>query len=371
MDARRLISCGLALALCACGSDDGSGDGGGDTDAGGVPAGPPTLPGTAGQWSWIDVPGTQCMNGSATGMGVNLGTSGDLVIFLEGGGACFNDFTCSSVAHPNGFNAADLNTVTRGLGGGGLFSRTEADNPLKDATYVFFPYCTGDIFAGSNENGFGGRKQVGYDNIGKYLETIVPASAPVQRVILSGASAGGFGALYNYSRVKEAFGQRPVFLIDDSGPPLPDMWLTPCLQTRLRQTWNLAETLPPTCSACTGADGGGLANALPFLAEKYPDERLALITSTRDGVIRTFFGFGYPSCNSSSPMPENAYAEAIRSVRTDLLAGTSNFKLFTIESGGHVWMLEALGTTMTGGKTLGAWLTAMLEGDAGWDHASP
>jgi hypothetical protein len=30
-----------------------------------------------------------------------------------------------------------------------------------------------------------------------------------------------------------------------------------------------------------------------------------------------------------------------------------------------------LGSTTTGGVTLGAWLTQMLDGSDGWDHASP
>ncbi|HVK74693.1 MAG TPA: hypothetical protein VM734_15295 [Kofleriaceae bacterium] len=46
-------------------------------------------------------------------------------------------------------------------------------------------------------------------------------------------------------------------------------------------------------------------------------------------------------------------------------------RLFTLDSGGHVWLFDGLGATTTGGTSLGAWLTAMLAGDAGWDHAGP
>ena len=74
----QLRTCVLVV-VAACGG--GSGDSGG----------PPTLGTTPQQWQYVAVDGTQCMNGSATGIGVNLGTSGDVVIYLEGGGACFND----------------------------------------------------------------------------------------------------------------------------------------------------------------------------------------------------------------------------------------------------------------------------------------
>lgn len=362
----------LAMAPAACGSDS-AGDGDDDVaiDAPTNPGGPPTLAGTPGEWSWIDVPGAECADDSATGMGVNLGTSADVVLFMEGGGACFNTFTCAAVAHANGFTGADLQGAVDQVDGDGLLDRSDPDNPLKDATFIFFPYCTGDIFAGNNEDGFGDRNQVGYRNVGLYTDMIVAASEPVRRVIVSGESAGGFGALYNYDRIAKAFGDLPTFLIDDSGPPIPDQWLTPCLQTQLRTYWNLDATLPADCTACRGADGGGLVNALPYLADTYTDQRLALISSTTDGVIRTFYGFGYPTCDSTSAMPAAEYTAAITALRTDVIGTRPNFKMFTISSGGHVWLSSPLGTTTTGGVTLGAWLTQMLDGTAGWDHASP
>jgi hypothetical protein len=371
---RRLGAICVVVALAACGGSDDGDDDGANPDAA-DPGGPPTLPGSAGQWTWMDVAGTRCADGSPTGMGVNLGTSADLVIFMEGGGACFNAFTCASVAHQNGFDSADLAGAVQQLGGQGIIDRTDPTNPLREATFVFFPYCTGDIFAGANESGFGGRTQVGYTNVGLYSDVLVAASDPVRRIVISGVSAGGFGALYNYDRIQKSFAAaragRPTFLIDDSGPPLPDEWLTPCLQTTLRTVWNLNETLPADCAACRGADGGGLVNALPYLADMHPDDRLALITSTTDGVIRSFYGFGYPTCNSTNPMPEAAYTAAVTSLRTDVIGTRANFKMFTITGGGHVWMLNPLSETMTGGTSLGSWLTAMLDGSASWDHASP
>src|SRR4051794_23421324 len=188
----------LALSvvlLAGCGTD---GPGGG----------PPTLGTTPGQWDYVAIAGAKCMNGTDTGIGVNLGTSGDLVIYLEGGGACFNSSTCGSVAHPSGWNASNYaNEIA--LYNVGLFDRIDEKNPFKDATYAFVPYCTGDVHAGSKPDGMGGRSFVGYVNIGKDLETIVPASKDVRRVVLSGSSAGGFGALINYERTQAAFGDTP------------------------------------------------------------------------------------------------------------------------------------------------------------------
>ena len=46
-------------------------------------------------WTFLPVDGTACGNGTPTGIGVNRSaTSNDLVILIEGGGACWDANTC-------------------------------------------------------------------------------------------------------------------------------------------------------------------------------------------------------------------------------------------------------------------------------------
>ena len=65
-----------------------------------------------------------------------------------------------------------------------------------------------------------------------------------------GLVAGGFGAAFNYDRVSAAFCPLPVTLLDDSGPPMSDTYLAPCLQKQWRGLWNLPGVLPAACTAC-------------------------------------------------------------------------------------------------------------------------
>jgi hypothetical protein len=352
------------LVLAACTS---SGEGGG----------PPTLGTAAKTWQYLPIDGTTCMDGSPTGIGVNLGTSGDLVIYLEGGGACFNNDTCQYAAHPDGWGPADfdMNIATYTIG---LFDRTDDKNPLRDATFVFVPYCTGDVHAGSNPHGMGGRAFVGYDNVGADLSYVVPKAKDVKRVVLVGSSAGGFGALVNYERTQTAFGTTPVLLLDDSGPPLEDSVMTPCLQKMFRSSWNLDAALPAGCTSCSGSDGGGFENAMPWLADAHPDRRLALVTSTRDGTIRSFYGFGYPDCvaGASDPlMPEDVYAGGVAQLRDQELATHPNFRVYSKDSVDHVWLLYELETTVPRsdgtGTHLSDWLTDMLDPSSTWDSVAP
>ena len=97
----------------------------------------------------------------------------------------------------------------------GILDRTNAANPVKDWSFVYVPYCTGDFHGGNNVTtvpGASGPPQhfVGYANVGMYLDRLVPTFHNATRILLAGLSAGGFGAVFNYARVAEAFGATPV-----------------------------------------------------------------------------------------------------------------------------------------------------------------
>jgi len=367
-----------ALAMFAFGcSSDGTGDDDDDddvaaeADAGNFPVEPP-FDAPPMEWTWIDVPGSECMNDTPTGMGVNVNpTSSKLMIYLEGGGACFNAFTCTGVAHQNGFGSSDFDGIIRDGGSSGVFNRADGDNPFADWNMIFVPYCTGDIFSGSNPDGFGGRNQVGYDNMGFYTDLLVQEFPHVNHVVLTGSSAGGFGASYNYDRVATAFGTTKVTLLDDSGPALGDKYMTPCLQENVRDIWNLDATLPQDCTECFGE--GGLSKITDYIATKWTDRNFGVITSTRDGVIRLFLGWGFPSCsNPTVPMPEADFAEGVAEMRDVLLAPYDNFSVYTIESGLHVWLLEnPLGATEVSGVKLTDWIRGQLADESSWDDVIP
>jgi hypothetical protein len=153
---------------------------------------------------------------------------------------------------------------------------------------------------------------------------------------------------------------------------MSDAYMTPCLQTIVRDAWNLNDTLPADCTDCRGPDGGGLVNLATYLGNKYPDNRLGLVTSNRDGVIRTFYGFGYPDCTSTNPMPEPVFSMGIDDLTTGVLAANPNFKAFVVDGGGHVWTADSpLSMVSTGGVPLTDWLTGLIDGGAGWVTVRP
>ncbi|MET0341876.1 MAG: pectin acetylesterase-family hydrolase [Polyangiales bacterium] len=283
-------------------------------------AGPMSSGGQAfGDWTYHEVDGAVCRDGSPAGYYVRAGASSNLLIFLNGGGICYDDFFCginpanvnSSLPGEN-LLAASLDIVSGALvpvrqvpPDAGIFKK-DPRNPVADWSMVYVPYCTGDLHAGTKRDAevftatLQGKQQfVGYTNLGLFYEHFGRAyKGKAEKVLLSGSSAGGFGTLLNYDRTQDFFGSSTrVFALTDSGVPFRDEWLEPCLQKNVRALYGLH--LPEECEGCFPADGGGLAEGLGgyIFKQKYKGRFLGGgISSKQDEIIKLFFSLGLANC---------------------------------------------------------------------------
>jgi hypothetical protein len=348
--------------------------------------GDPLPPAAPGDWVWVDFPEAECIDGSAAGIGVRYGRSDKLVIFFEGGGGCFNEATCSlfyaSFAHFDQltFDLVWQSTVLQG----GIFSTLAPDNPVRDWNFVYVPYCTGDVHIGDAPDtpvpgfAFGEPQQfVGFRNFGAFMDRIVPTFTDAPEVLVAGISAGGFGAAFNYDRVAEAFPAAAVSLIDDSGPPLTDDYLAPCLQARWRELWKLDASLPLDCAACFTDDGGGISALAAYLAQKHGDQRLGLVSAERDLTIRTFFGYGLQSPGGEhcpegiveQPMDGAHFEEGLYELRAEVLSHP-NFASYYLPGTTHTALsFPSYYTTTVQGVRLVDWVASLLAGQT--QHVSP
>lgn len=314
------------------------------------------------EWTYVEVPGTRCMNGEVAGFGVNHNPdSPNVMIYLEGGGACFND-TCDFTA----FSIPFVPPID------GIFSRDNGNNPVKDWTMIYVPYCTGDIHAGDAERELGGqlRQFRGYTNITTYLTQWVP-SFPAERVLLTGISAGGFGAALNATQVADAYGEAvELTVVDDSGPPLSNDVIAPCLQTLFRETWNLDGTVLDACPQCDPADFA--TDFLDYVITAYPNVRFGLFSNTSDAVISTYMGFGWgngqwDNCEGTPlPVPALTYAEDLLSIRALHEDDISTFYVIGI---GHTALRIGFNVTFAGGTSLPEWIGDVLDGQI--THVGP
>lgn len=262
----------------------------------------PAMPMT---WQWVPVDGAICRDGSATGIGINVNPgSKQLMIYLEGGGACFNSLTCE--ANPSKFGMSDFTTRLGGTAGAqGVFNRTDTANAMADWNFVYVPFCTGDLHAGDNRNatvpGVNGKQQfVGFQNVTRDLARIVPTFPGLTKVLLTGISAGGFGAALNYDQTAKAFGSVPVYELDDSGPPMDDPYLASCLQSEQAMRWGLDKTVLAECGTDCPDPSNYAVDATIHIVKKYPKIPFGLIDDTGDSIIAFFYGFGANNCASTA-----------------------------------------------------------------------
>ncbi len=325
--------------------------------------GEPLPPGTPGEWTWVEIPGAMCRDGSPAGLAVRYSdTSDDVVVYFEGGGACYNLTTClgnpSSVGSKSGGNS-------------GLFNMDNPDNPVADWNHVFIPYCTGDVFAGNKKNadvpgGPSGQMFVGYVNTSIMLDRIVATFPDAANAMISGGSAGGFGAAYNFPQAAEKFGAGvQMILMDDSGPPMDDPYMAPCLQQQWRDIWGLDDTMPQDCTDCFGADGGGIVYMTQYISDTFPDAYVALVSSEEDSTIRGFFGYGENDCNVIVPNMSGAkYKEGLYDLRDNWMVPGGNWSTFIIAGSTHTWIgsNSRFYDTSVGGTRLVDWFSDVVNG---------
>lgn len=323
----------------------------------------------ADQWTWVDFPDTACDDGSATGLGIRpSSSSSDTLIFLNGGGACWDYATCYvfNTAVHGPFGAAQFAAFPGGLSGS-VFDPQLAGNPFADWNMVFLPYCTGDVFAGSNvatyqDAGHTVTRQfhhVGHTNVLAYLARLAPTFPSAGRIVFAGSSAGGFGALINYPDVRAHWPASRVYLLDDSGPPLEGAAIPPAFVQAWLTNWRLDLVLDPLCGADATACHGDLSLALATLAAMHPTDRMALLSSLQDQTIRTYFAL--------SPTD---FQTDLLALATDRLDPTAAFRYFFVSGSTHTMLGHPAGFSQ-GTTSLLPWLTQLVTDDAAWASVKP
>jgi cysteine-rich repeat protein len=321
---------------------------------------------TAMTWQYFEIPGTKCIDGTPAGFAVNYNpASTKLVFYLEAGGACFNSL-CESLHHP-GPNIPEDSS--------GIFDRTNTANPVRDWSWVYVPYCSGDVYAGQAETMLAGKLRYfyGYSNITAFLERMVPAF-DVDQVLLTGSSAGGFGSAINYPQTQRAFGSVPVVWIDDSAPPMSTAVYPPCLQDTWRTVWRLDKTVLAECgSDCTDPSSFS-EDMFAHVRKTFPSMRGGLYSTLSDQTIRAFAGYGwsngYNKCGEfSTAVTATVYQSGLTELRTNMTP-TAGLGTFYIAGTSHTRLRSAsFYTTQVGSTTLPQWVASTLAGTS--SHVGP
>ncbi len=242
------------------------------------------------------------------------GESDNLLVFMQGGGACWNGATCVDslilqqdedpqsrpTYNPSIHSANDPRTA------GGIFNDQREDNPFKDWNKVFIPYCSGDLHAGSSDNVYTDNtgaitgqpgapvliKHRGHDNVmavREWLKNDYPGNKP-KNVMVSGSSAGGYGATLNYPYFESLFPRSRTSMLSDGAMAVMTQGFVDDVLTE-GGPWNLEETLPRPYSRMLGRFYAFSLNnqLIKALSYKYPFDRFAQYSTGLDAVQIQFF----------------------------------------------------------------------------------
>jgi hypothetical protein len=247
------------------------------------------------------------------------GTSKNLVVYFEGGGACWDSLTCtfpidsrlpSQVpqffvpAVPANNNPANYD---------GIFKTDNAANPVKDWSMVYIPYCTGDLHAGSSTKtyanvghpvfplpSFFAIQHKGFDNFMVVLDWMKKNVDAPKSVLVTGSSAGGYGASINFPWVANTYPNAHLYVIADASQGVT----TPAWDsgTPGRGSWNLQ-----FAPGVYGGDPSQVRGAdfLRVGAAAFPHAKVAQFTTALDQVQIGFYGVmkAYYGPGGSCPNP--------------------------------------------------------------------
>lgn len=253
-----------------------------------------------GEWAQIEVPEGICLYGSDYSFFVRPDdtATNNLLVYFQGGGACWDGLTCGSIGEFASFYEVNENTIDYYASGVGIFDFENPDNPLADYNVVFLPYCTGDIHSGDSEITFDVPEEAGadFDEIDVYfkghhnsqlvLDWVYENFTEPEQIVVSGCSAGGYGAVSQAPFIMDHYTGVPTAMIADSshGVRVPE-W------TGLVD-WGTIDNLP---EFMTMMDDVTLENYdtslhVKLSAEQFPDNQFAEFNSYVDGVQIGFYG---------------------------------------------------------------------------------
>ncbi len=244
------------------------------------------------QWIKVEPPGVVCGNNSQYKMWVNFSDKSDnLVVVFEPGGACWDYDSCAGntgirgAANPDGLpdNHWELAPFISPF-----LSRFDDTNPSREWNMVYVPYCTGDVHTGNTVATYTGGPDDpeiefhhdGHAAVEQVVQWIDAEFTHVPKMLVTGCSAGGVGAMVNYRFLRRGVhAVEQGYLLDDSGPVFPSSGFSGPMHAMIRAAWNLDSLRGDMPPGFTLEDMGSINTAL---ADEFPDDRLATTFFRRD-----------------------------------------------------------------------------------------
>jgi hypothetical protein len=323
-----------------------------------------------------------CLYGTPYKFFARRGTVNKLVVYYQGGGACWNYATCKLPACDPTVTVGDLLTS-------GLSDLHNPANPFRDWSWVVVPYCTGDAHFGDAQATYAAPglaplviEHRGFENARVVEKWARDHFVLPEQVFVAGTSAGGLPAFANGAYLMESVWPSSHFdvLSDANSGVITQDFLENSLAN-----WSLEQNIPGWIPALdrplTELDA---ADLWVSSARQYPANRFATYTTAYDGGGGSAQG-GIPGqtagynimLNGGDPFAALAWWEAscawhdaMRAANQTIYArAPTNFRYYVGAGSTHgmwYWSDKVYEETTSDVPTVVDWVNAMLAGSPDW-----
>ncbi len=287
--------------------------------------------------------GPVCLRGAPYHVSVLDQGSDNLLIFLQGGGACVS-ILCQ----------ASTEAMPRGVPLRGVLDVGDADNPVADWNIVYVPYCDGSVFGGDNDfedpnDAEGVRLHHGQRNFSAALDLALEHFPDAQKVLLAGSSAGGWGTVYHRALVRSQYPDAELTVLNDAGIGFS------VNSNFVADEWGATRYRPPSCEECQ--THVHMSYFVRYHLEHDPATVVGDFSSWEDATIMRF------TFNT-----DPAAFRALLMAETDIPAQAfpDRYKRFFIDGAQHTALQGAFHDTQVDGVTIAQWLGQMIDRDPAW-----
>ncbi len=175
--------------------------------------------------------GPVCIAGTPYSVFTRKGNPKKLLIFLQGGGACWQGFTRCNILAEDQAPPADGPFP-------GVFDPTSPDNPFADYSVIYMPYCDGSTFGGDNDVKVDPdfpfaptRHHRGLRNMSAGMDVAAATFPKARKITVMGHSAGGVGvAAFTPFLARFVYGNNAKLTVyNDAGPIAVNLGTPPAL----------------------------------------------------------------------------------------------------------------------------------------------
>lgn len=297
----------------------------------------------------------QCADGSEYQFYVRKADPSKVVLFFQGGGACFSAETCTE-------EDGATSKLTVGPGDdpsddAGIFDFSDPRNPFADHSVVYAPYCSGDVYLGDKTNEYSPAVTVqhkGFVNGSAALDHLVSTFPGVEQLVVTGESAGSIPTPLFAGLASDELSDADITVLADGSGAYGDV---PSVNTGIGALWGTENAVPdwPETRDLT-PEQWSLPGLFVYAGAHDPDITFARHDYAYDGVQRQFSdmtGIAGPDLLRSIDENETMIEQAGVDLASYIAPGDSHTTLSQ----------PNFYTEAVNGVKLVDWVTALVDGE--------